>query len=120
MNIEKSKKHPNLALVRSEIPIITDTQAALDLMATVRYETDCDAVIVEKTAFPEAFFDLSTGLAGEILQKITQYRMVIAIAGDLSGYKSKALQDFIRESNRGRQVYFGTDIQACEEALAGR
>jgi len=120
MTIEQSKNHPAIALVRSDAPVIIDVQSALDLMATVRYETDCEAMVVEKSAFPKAFFDLSTCLAGDILQKITQYRMRIAIAGDLSVYKSKALRDFVYESNQGKQVYFGLDMESCENVLAGR
>ena len=120
LKIEVSKRNPKIALVTSATPVITDRQSALDLMATVRYETECEVMIVEKSALPEEFFDLSTGFAGEILQKITQYRMVIAIAGDISGYESKALRDFVRECNRGRQVYFGASMEACEETLAGR
>ena len=35
-----------VAVVRSEDPLIVDVQTALDLMATVRYETDCDRMMV--------------------------------------------------------------------------
>jgi len=120
LTISKSSRYANIALVRSKEPVITDVQSALDLMATVRYETDCEAVVLEKSALPEAFFELSTRLAGEILQKFAQYRFAVAIAGEFSSYESQALQDFIRESNRGRHVKFLPDIEACEDALAGR
>jgi hypothetical protein len=30
-----------VAIVRNDKPLITDTQSALDLMATVKYETGC-------------------------------------------------------------------------------
>ena len=120
MTIKKSPRYETIALVRSDAPIITDVQSALDLMMSVRYETDCEAIVIEKAAFPETFFDLKSGLAGGILQKFAQYRMRVAIAGDFSGYASTALQDFIRESNKGRHVKFLADVESCENALGGR
>ncbi len=104
-----------VAVIESDEPVITDTQSALDLMASVKYETDCDCVVIPKTAVAEGFFILSTGLAGEILQKFVTYHMKVAIVGDFSQYNSKPLRDFIYESNKGSHVFFvGTD----EEAVA--
>ena len=78
----------------------------MDVIAAVRYETGCEALILPKEALSEEFFRLSTGLAGEVLQKFTNYGMKLAIVGDFSHYTSKPLQDFIRESNRGKTVFF--------------
>jgi len=57
---------------------------------------------------------LSTGLAGEILQKYTNYGGRIAIYGDYSRYTSKPLRDFIYESNKGKSVFF---VATKEEAI---
>jgi hypothetical protein len=104
-----------IALVGSGEPVITDTQSALDLMATVKHETGCDRIAIEKSAVAEDFFVLSTGLAGEILQKFVTYQVKLAIVGDYSRYTSKPLRDFIYESNNGRHIFFvGTE----EEAVA--
>ncbi|WP_082398712.1 DUF4180 domain-containing protein [Merdimmobilis hominis] len=48
---------------------------------------------------------LSSGLAGEILEKFVQYQVKLAIVGDFSQYTSKPLQDFSRESNQGNTVF---------------
>lgn len=104
----------NIAYVHTSTPILTDVQSALDLMATVRYETECDAIIIDKEALTEDFFDLKTRLAGEIIQKYVNYGIRMAIIGDFSGYTSKALNDFIYESNQGKHLYFVSDV---EEAL---
>lgn len=104
-----------IAVVTSETVLIEDASSALDLLATVRYETDCDRMAIEKSAVAEAFFKLSTGLAGEVLQKFINYRMKLAIVGDFSGYTSKPLKDFIYESNNGRDIFF---VATQEEALA--
>ncbi|MGF6376571.1 hypothetical protein M2140_001648 [Clostridiales Family XIII bacterium PM5-7] len=103
------------AWVNSDELVITDVQSALDLMATVKYETDCRTVVINKEAICEEFFDLKTRVAGEILQKFVQYQTKIAIVGDFSVYDSHALRDFIYESNRGKQNFF---VASEEEAVA--
>ena len=57
---------------------------------------------------------LSSGLAGEILQKYINYGGKIAIYGDFSHYTSKPLKDFIYESNKGKDVFF---VATKEEAV---
>ncbi|WP_145972748.1 DUF4180 domain-containing protein [Acetobacterium woodii] len=107
----------NIAYVHTKTPILTDVQSALDLMATVRYEAGCDAIIVEKEALTEDFFDLKTRLAGEIIQKYVNYGIRLAIIGDFSGYPSKALHDFIYESNQGKHLYFVSNMEAAQKKL---
>lgn len=103
----------SIAVVHSEELILTDVQSALDLIATVRYETACDRMALNKEAISEDFFKLSSRLAGEILQKFVNYQMKLAIVGDFSAYTSKPLKDFIYESNRGGGVFFaGSEEQA--------
>ena len=64
----------------------------------------------------EDFFILSTGLAGEILQKYINYDGLIAIYGDFSHYTSKPLKDFIYESNKGKDVFVvATEDEAIEK-----
>jgi hypothetical protein len=107
MTIETvTEKNLTVAVVNSPAEIIIDVQSALDLMATVRYETGCNYIILHKEAISEDFFDLKTKLAGDILQKFVNYQMKIAIIGDFSMYTSKSLQDFIYESNQGKSILF--------------
>ncbi|MDO4771844.1 DUF4180 domain-containing protein, partial [Porphyromonas sp.] len=56
------------------------------------------------------FFDLKTKIAGDILQKFSQYQMPLVIVGDFSKYKSKSLNDFIFECNKGKQINFVRDL----------
>ena len=72
------------------------------------------ALLVDKAAVAEDFFILSTGLAGEILEKFIQYRIKMAVYGDFSCYTSKPLRDFIYESNHGSDFFF---VPEREEAL---
>lgn len=108
-----------LAVVESSTPVITDAQSALDLLMEAKYDLGTKSLIVAKTAVCEDFFILSTGVAGEILQKIINYGGKIAIYGDFTRYTSKPLHDFLYESNRGRDVFFtATREQAIEKLLA--
>lgn len=119
MNITIIKENNlEIAVVNSSEILITDVQSALDLMATVRYETGCDRIILSKSAIVEDFFDLKTRLAGDILQKFVNYYVKVAIIGDFSGYSSKSLKDFIYESNKGKHIFFVPDEKQAVEKLS--
>ncbi|MDR1688537.1 MAG: DUF4180 domain-containing protein [Clostridiales bacterium] len=111
MNI---KTNGPIAVVQSDEPVITDSPSALDLMATVKYETNCDSIIINKSAVADNFFVLSNGIAGEILQKFVNYHVRLAIVGDFSRYTSKPLRDFICECNKGNHIYF---VDSVDEAV---
>lgn len=104
-------------IIGSDTPLITDGQSALDLIATMYYEHGCAAAVMNKEAVAEDFFRLSTGLAGEVAQKIVNYHFRLALTGDFSMYQSQPLQDFIRESNKGRHLYFCRDEQEALRKL---
>jgi len=82
---------------------INVTQDALDLMGNLG-SSDCTKIIIQERNLHKDFFNLKTGLAGDILQKFSNYRVKLAIIGDFSKYKSKSLQDFIRECNKGNMT----------------
>jgi len=118
MNIETVKNRGlPVAVVTSDEPVITDTQSALDLAMTVKYETGCTNIAINKGAITDDFFVLSTRLAGEILQKFTNYGVRLAIFGDFSRYTSKPLKDFIYESNKGKSFYFQPDLPGAINKL---
>lgn len=103
-----------IAVISSEELLITDTQSALDLAMSVKYETGAQRIVLDKQNIEEEFFILSNGMAGEILQKFTNYHVKAAIYGDYSHYTSKPLQDFIYESNKGNDFFF---VDSKEEAV---
>ena len=110
-------KEKEIAIVSSDEKIITDTQSALDLVMTVKYETGTNKIIMEKRNIAAEFFVLSSGMAGEILQKFINYHIKIAIYGDYSKYTSKPLKDFIYESNKGKDVFFVSSLDEAVEML---
>lgn len=84
---------------------INDYQDALDLMANANCQ-DSIRQIIYADDLHQDFFTLSSGIAGEILQKYSNYNNKLAIIGDFSDIKSKSLRDFIYESNNGSQIFF--------------
>ena len=106
----------DIALVEGESVLIVDASSALELAVSIQYENDCSAIVLSKSTFCEDFFKLSTRIAGEVLQKFVNYRLKMAIVGDFSCYESKALRDFIYESNRGKHFFFvATNDEAVEK-----
>lgn len=91
---------------------------ALDLIGDASYQGARWAVVpVER--FAEDFFTLSTRVAGDIIQKFAQYRMGLAVLGDISRHTegSSALRDFVQECNRGQQTWFLADTEELRERL---
>ena len=93
--------------------LIAGTQDTLDVFGEL-IPYNCNRIIIREENFHPAFFDLKTGIAGDILQKFSNYQIKLAIVGDFSKYKSKSLQDFIRECNRGKMIFF---LDNLDEAL---
>lgn len=121
MKLTKIERNGKLfALVESSGKVITDTQSALDLLMTAKYDVGAKDIVIHKTLICEDFFVLSTGLAGEVLQKFINYGGRIAIYGDFSHYTSKPLHDFIYESNKGHDVFFAATKEEAITCLAER
>ncbi len=108
-------KHDNrlFAWVNEEKVVIKNVDDAVDLLGNCSYQ-GAGHVIIDKKNLSEDFFDLKTGIAGEILQKFSNYRMKLSIIGDFKVYKSNSLQDFIFECNKIGLITFVSNL---EEAL---
>jgi hypothetical protein len=107
-----------IAEVVAEGIVIHDAQDTLDLMASAGYYGARSIILAERNLDP-AFFELQTGIAGEILQKFSNYHMKLAVVGKFEQYESKSLQAFIAESNRGRQIFFVPDREAAIDRITG-
>ncbi|WP_027373270.1 MULTISPECIES: DUF4180 domain-containing protein [Chryseobacterium] len=102
-----------IAEVISNEVIIQSAQDGLDLMGNIYYQGFDKIVLYEENITPD-FFDLKTKIAGEILQKFSNYRIGLAIVGDFSKFESKSMRDFIFESNKAQHINF---VNMLEEAL---
>jgi hypothetical protein len=89
------------------------------ISAAWEHEAALVAIPVERLA--DDFFRLRTGLAGEAIQKFVNYRIRLALIGDIARFveASDALRDFVVESNRGDHVWFVMDLDALRAKLGG-
>ena len=99
-------------------PVIVDGQSVVDIIGET-WDQHADLLVVPVERLAPEFFRLSTGLAGEVLQKFVNYGYRVAIVGDVEAYlaASSALRDFVRESNSGRHVWFLPDRAALDARL---
>ena len=100
-------------------PKLDGERAATDIIGD-SYASEPAIVAVPVERLGEGFLTLSTRIAGNVIQKFVNYGTCIAFVGDVSDAvaKSDALRDFIRESNRGRHVWFVADMAELEDRLA--
>ncbi|MBD2755798.1 DUF4180 domain-containing protein [Spirosoma validum] len=115
MNIETHQlSDVRVAEVISDAIVIKTAEDGLDLLGNLYYQ-DFDSIILhEKNIMPD-FFDLKTGIAGEILQKFSNYRVRLAIIGDFGQYTSKSIREFMVESNKAGHINF---VNSTTEALS--
>ena len=107
-----------ISVVKSDAVCISDGQTALDFFMSMYYETSDHYIVINKEALAEDFFVLSTKVAGDVLQKMINYRFKLAVVGDFTGYASKSLKDFIYESNKGKDIFFVSTVDEAVERLS--
>lgn len=97
-------------------PVMQDASSLLSLA----FEHQADLVAIPTARLGESFFKLATGVAGELVQKFTNYRIRLAILGDISTQvaNSNALRSFVYEANKGSQLWFLENRETLVERLA--
>jgi len=78
---------------------------------------DGRALLIDRAALPDAFFDLRTGLAGELTQRLSLYGIRLAcVVPDLAAQPER-FREFAREANRGDVIRFFEMRDAAERWL---
>jgi hypothetical protein len=114
--IEQRGGVPVLVCAPDGPPVATE-QDALDLIGAAL--AGAEVVAVPASRLDPRFFALDTRLAGDIMQKFVNYRLRLAIIGDISDHLagSSALRALAHESNQGGQVWFLPDLDALDTRL---
>ena len=96
-----------VAEFRADHILLACAADARDLLVQARGER-ADVIALHATNIAPEFFALGDGVAGDVLQTFQNYRCRFAVIGDISAYtsKSEALRALVRESNRGKDVWF--------------
>ena len=119
MSVTVENRHGTKVLTYpADGPKLATDRDAVDLIAE-SFEHRPDLVVIPVERFDEGFFTLSTRIAGEIVQKFVNYQVRLAIIGDIGRHleASSALRDYVRETNRGRQVWFVADLDELDAQL---
>ena len=97
-----------------------DGRAARDLVAEA-FAAGATMLAIPVGRLEPAFFDLRSGVAGDILQVSATYRTRLAIVGELPkpAASSNAFAALVRESNAGTQHWFVASLDALRERLGG-
>jgi len=105
-------------VIAADGPSLGSEAAALDLIGAA-YAQDIDMIAVPAARLGDDFFKLRSGIAGAFIQKVRNYQYRLAIVGDISGQvsASKPLHDFVRESNKRKDVLFVPDLDALAARL---
>ena len=108
---------PALILAQSG-PLLRSEDDARDVIQET-FGTGIELAVVPVERLDPDFFVLRSGVAGVFVQKLVQYRLRLAVVGDISAQvaASDALRDWVREVNRGRDILFVPDIAALEARL---
>ena len=98
-------------------PPVATEQDALDLIGAAFL--GAEMVAVPASRLDEEFFSLGTRFAGEVMQKFVNYRLRLAVVGDISRHlaASAALRALVHESNRADHVWFVADLDALDARL---
>lgn len=102
-----------LVSANQEIKFVQD---ALEIMVNSYYQ-GAESLIVREHHLPPAFFDLKTGLAGEILQKFSTYNARLAIIGDFEKVSDPNLRAFIHESNKAGRILFVSSLEEAYDTM---
>ncbi|MFN8714795.1 MAG: DUF4180 domain-containing protein [Bacteroidota bacterium] len=114
MKIEIHKTNGvEIAEIIADELLITSTEDGSDLAGSVYFQGYNKVIIYEKNIIP-AFFDLKTGIAGEVLQKFSNFRIRLAVVGNWSLHTNVRIQEFISESNKFGHINFA---ETKEEAV---
>ena len=108
----------SVAVCAPEGPLLA-TPGDINDFLSLAFEANADWLALPVSRLGEGFFRLRTRLAGEAAQKFVTYRVGLAVIGDIVDHiaASDALGDYVRESNRGRAVWFAPDLAALKGRL---
>ena len=102
-------------------PVVSRPEDVSDLIGNAWYE-HAEVIAMPVSRLDPEFFRLASGVAGDLTQKLVNYRLTLAVLGDISAFveASGAFRDFVWESNRGDHVWFLADRAELEAKLAAR
>jgi PadR family transcriptional regulator AphA len=98
-------------------PESVSSQGDLLELIALSGEAGTDRLLFPRGSLAEDFFDLSSGLAGELGLKLSTYRVKAAFVVDLDKVPSQRFREWAGECNRGREIHFSDSEESAVEWL---
>ncbi|WP_188509232.1 DUF4180 domain-containing protein [Conyzicola nivalis] len=110
-----------ILFLETDGPALSTAEETSDLIGNAWFE-HVGVVAIPVERIDPAFFDLSSQFAGQFAQKAVNYRVTVAVIGDIGAFESRsaAFRDFVWESNRGEHIWFVPDEATLTGKLATR
>lgn len=107
-------------IVPEDGPPLDTLEAATEMVGDAAWG-QVELVVIPVARLTDDFFELKTGLAGDVTQKYVNYRLRLAIVGDIESRvaESVSLSAWVAESNRGRQLWFVPSLEDLADRLRG-
>lgn len=88
-------------------------------LLSLAFAENIELIALPVTSLEKCFFQLENRIAGEFIQKFVNYKIRLAFVGNIEKYthNSKALTDFIYESNHGKSCWFMENHAELERKL---
>ena len=109
-----------ILLCEAHGPPIESDRSAIDLIGGA-LAAGATMIAVPVSRLSADFFQLRSGVAGEIAGKVVTYRLKLAVLGDIAAHlaASGALRAWVRESNRHGEIVFLPSLDALAMRLSG-
>ena len=106
-------------LLPAQGPLVATEADGNDVIGDA-FSVEAELVAIPVERLGPDFLRLETRLAGTVFQKFVNYHLRCAIVGDIALLLegSKALGDFVRETNKGRSIWFVDDLEGLRAKLA--
>jgi Domain of unknown function (DUF4180) len=95
---------------------IKDLSEFLDFIGNARYNGTAN-VLINSGHLTDDFFDLKSGVAGEYLQKISNYAIRAAIILNESHLEHPRFREMVFEANRSGSIAYFSEKNKAEEWL---
>ncbi len=112
----QSKNHVRYVEADPIDGLISSEADALDWVA-VCGESGTQRLMLHAGNFPREFYDLKSGLAGAVLLKFSNYRLIVAAVLPHSLTNQGKFREMALETNRGQQFRIFFDRESAEDWL---
>jgi hypothetical protein len=94
--------------------LIRDEASASRLFSRLKYETNINRIGMKRTSVCDEFFDLTNGMATNILNAFAPRHRKLALVGDFSDFDGTSFGRFIKRCNIGNDFFF---VATKDEAI---